>query len=139
MRFISQIWLLVAMAIVLTQGCRDFGNTPSGPGSTGGGVSFSSTIQDTLIARCALPVCHGQGSSQSGFTMGSVSWNEIRNGQGNHGPVVVPGDASSSNLFLKTTLNPPFGTRMPNDGPPFLSLEAQTAFRDWINQGALDN
>jgi hypothetical protein len=134
-----KLTVYLALCILFSFGCRDFGDTPTGSGGPGVGVSFSASIQDTLIARCALPVCHGQGSSQNGFTMGNVSWNEIRNGSGNHGPILVPGDASNSNLFMKTTLNPPFGARMPADGPPYLSLEAQAAIRDWINQGALDN
>ncbi len=101
-------------------------------------VSFANNVRDILTTRCATSGCHGLGSSQGGFTMGNVTWSEIRNGAGNHGAVLVAGNAASSNLFLKTTSNPPFGARMPADGTT-LSTADQTAIRDWINQGALDN
>jgi len=127
--------IIMGIIMLMALACADQGDPPTGSGNM---VSFSGEVQDTLMARCALSGCHGLGSMQSGFTMGNVTWNEIRNGSGNHGPVIVPGDASSSNLFMKTTLNPPFGSRMPNDGT-ILSLQAQIVIRDWINQGALDN
>ncbi len=101
-------------------------------------VSFATNVKDILTTRCAVSGCHGGGSSQGGFNMGSVTWSEIRNGTGNHGAVLVAGNASASNLFLKITSNPPFGARMPDDGTT-LSTADQNAIRDWINQGALDN
>ncbi len=101
-------------------------------------VSFLNNVKDILSIRCATSGCHGLGSSQSNFTMGNVTWAEIRNGAGNNGPVLVAGNASASNLYLKTTANPPFGNRMPNGGTP-LSTADQNAIRDWINQGALNN
>ena len=101
-------------------------------------VSFANNVSDILTARCATSGCHGLGSSQGGFTMGNVTGSEIRNGTGNHGAVLVAGDASASNLFLKTTANPPFGARMPDDGTTLSTLD-QNTIRDWIDQGALDN
>jgi hypothetical protein len=129
----SGILVLIGLA------CADYGEAPMGPGGGNTVVTFSGMVQDTLMARCAKSGCHGAGSSEGGFTMGSVSWSEIRNGAGFHGNVLTAGNANASNLFLKTTGQPPFGSRMPFDGPPFLSLEAQTAIRDWIDQGAPDN
>ena len=132
----SAIAIAALSFIIIALGCADYGDPPT---NSSGTVSFAADIQDTLAVQCAKSGCHGIDSSQGGFTMGNVTWSEIRNGSGNHGLVVIPGNASASNLFLKTTASPPFGTRMPNDGPPYLSIQAQTAIRDWINQGALDN
>ena len=101
-------------------------------------VSFSSGVGPTLVSTCAVVACHGSGSMQGGMSMGGASWGEITSATGFNGPIVVAGDASSSNLYLKTTSNPPFGSRMPFGGTP-LSTAQQTAIRDWINQGALNN
>ncbi len=131
--FLSGFTILMALA------CADYGDSPIGPGGGVNTVSFAADIRDTLAVRCANPSCHGGTPPTGGFSITTASWNEIRNGSGDHGAVLIPGDASTSNLHLKTTSNPPFGFRMPMDGPPFLSLEAQTAIRDWIDQGALDN
>lgn len=120
--------------------CADYGVPPTGPGGGGGGIdsiSFAADIRDTLLVRCAA-VCHSSTFHLGGVNMGSVTWAEIRAVSGDSGGlVIVPGNSSASNLYLKTTATPPFGFRMPNDGI-YLSLETQTAIRDWIDQGALD-
>jgi len=101
-------------------------------------VSFTSDVRPTLVNSCAVINCHGSGITQSGLNMGGVSSSEIRNASGWNGPIVVAGNASSTNLYLKTTSSPPFGNRMPF-GADTLSSAQQIAIRDWINQGALDN
>src|SRR5574341_623399 len=111
-----------ALISLMAVACADYGAPPTSPLNTPPVISFAGEVRDTFVVRCAKSGCHGPGSSQGGFTMGNVTWSEITNGFGNHGAVLVPGDALASNIFLKTTASPPFGFRMPNDGPPFLSL-----------------
>jgi len=138
-KYISAVFF-GGFTILMALACADYGNAPIGPG--GGGidsVSFAADIRGTLIASCAKVDCHGSGIIQGGLLLGTVSWNEIINASGNHGQIIVVGNAAGSNLFTKITASAPFGSRMPQDGPPFLSLEAQTAIRNWIDQGALDN
>ncbi len=102
-------------------------------------VSYGTAVRPILVASCAVVNCHGSGTIQSGLNMGTASWTQIRAASGNVGGLVVrPGNASISNLYLKTTLNWPFGSRMPLTGG-FLSTSQQNAIRDWINQGALNN
>lgn len=101
-------------------------------------VSFAVDVQPILAGRCAIGGCHGTGSSSGGLTMGSASWTEIRNASGLHGAIVVAGNSSASNLYLKTTNQPPFGAQMPAVGT-LLSLSQQQILRDWIDQGALNN
>lgn len=102
-------------------------------------VSYAADIQPILSSRCAIPVCHGAGWSSGGYTMGGgAPYTTVRNAVGLHGPIIVAGNASTSNLYLKTTIIPPFLTRMPFGGP-FLSDAEQALIRDWINQGAMDN
>lgn len=101
-------------------------------------VSYSTDVQPILTnAGCnAAGSCHGSGAS--GLTLTNLSYLQVRNASGDAGPIVVAGDASSSNLYLKTTSSPPFGGRMPQGGP-FLTTDQQNKIRDWINEGALDN
>ncbi|MCH7946322.1 MAG: putative Ig domain-containing protein [candidate division Zixibacteria bacterium] len=102
-------------------------------------VSYGSDVRPILVASCAISACHGSAPIQSGLNMGTATWTQIRAASGNVGGlVVVAGNASSSNLYLKTTTNPPFNARMPLTGG-FLSTTQQNLIRDWINQGALDN
>jgi hypothetical protein len=39
----------------------------------------------------------------------------------------------------KLESTPPFGSRMPLDGPPYLEDAEVLLIRDWIAEGALDN
>jgi len=131
-----------AMIMLMALACADYGDAPTGPWLAGppvDTVSFAAEIRDTLVVRC---VCHSAafaGSAGGGMSMGSYSWNDVRNAIGPNGPIIIPKDGGSSNMYLKTTSTPPFGARMPQDGLPFLSLETQDVIREWINQGALDN
>ena len=131
---------VIGLLFIMSYGCSDSGVTPTSPKSAPAfdTVSFATEIRDTIVARCGLINCHGGGVIRGGLNMGTVSWSEIRNASGLHGPIINPGSASTSNLYLKTTDSPPFLVRMPNGGP-FLSDETQSKIRDWINQGALDN
>ncbi len=53
--------------------------------------------------------------------------------------IVVPGAPCSSALYQKLLAGPPFGARMPLDGPPYLSATELNLFHDWIAEGAQDN
>lgn len=106
---------------------------------TGCQVSYASDVQPIIDNWCAVPGCHGSGSSSGGFSMGAgAPYSTVRNAVGFNGAIIVAGDAASSNLYLKTTPTPPFGGRMPSGGP-FLSTEQQDLIRYWIDQGANDN
>jgi hypothetical protein len=137
-------FLLAIAAALIAAGCSDNGDDSSPTGGGGGGGSaptaeFSAFVQPLISNRCAVPGCHGAGSNSGGYSFGSnPSHSTVVNASGDHGAIVVPGDASSSNLYLKTTSSPPFGSRMPFGGP-FLSTDEQNALRDWINAGAPDN
>jgi hypothetical protein len=55
------------------------------------------------------------------------------------GKIVVPGDPCQSVLLTKVTPAPPFGGRMPSDGPPYFTPAEQALLSDWIAEGAHDN
>lgn len=65
------------------------------------------------------------------------SYETLRQGGITSGPdIVVPGQPCRSILFLKTGPSPPFGSRMPFDGPPVLDAIRRAKLADWIAEGA---
>lgn len=63
----------------------------------------------------------------------------LREGGDNTGTnVIIPGNACDSLILQKLSEDPPFGVRMPRDGP-YLSVETRTLISDWIVEGARDN
>lgn len=81
--------------------------------------------------------CHGT-SATSGFNV--TSYEALRRGgQVSNERVVVPGAPCDSVLLQKLSPAPPFGARMPYNGPPFFSSADRTVLRDWIAEGALNN
>jgi hypothetical protein len=53
--------------------------------------------------------------------------------------IIEPGAACGSVLIQKLGPAPPFGARMPLDGPPYLSIADLQVISDWIVEGARDN
>jgi hypothetical protein len=50
--------------------------------------------------------------------------------------IVVGGHPCDSILLQKLGTSPPFGARMPLDGPPYLDTAAMRTVADWIAEGA---
>ena len=78
------------------------------------------------------------GIELGGFNMGSLR--SLKQGGRNSGArVVEPGDPCASILYQKISDTPPFGSRMPLDGSPYLAPEEIQLIHDWIAEGANDN
>jgi hypothetical protein len=110
-------------------------------------VSFQADVLDAIFRGggggpgCA---CHDPTQAAPiGIEIGGLSladYASLRAGGVNSGAgVVVPGDACGSAIVMKVGDGPPFGSRMPFNGPPFLSAADQQVIRDWIVEGALEN
>lgn len=101
-------------------------------------VSFAAQIRPiTAKSPGGCLGCHGS-STTSGFNMGS--YEALRRGGLNSGTrIVVPGDPCGSILLQKLGFAPPFGARMPYNGPPYFTAEEITLVKDWIAEGAHDN
>lgn len=116
------------------QGC----NADSDPNRA---VSFSTDLVSGVFVRGKCLTCHtggGQGVQQSGFNIGSYA--QLRAGGQHSGTmIVVDGEPCSSIIVLKIDTSPPFGRRMPYNGPPYLSTADIQLVRDWIAEGAHDN
>lgn len=100
-------------------------------------VSFARDIRPLLSKSPGGCSCHSSNAT-SGFNLGS--YDSLRRGGQNSGTrVIVPGKPCDSVLAQKLGLAPPFGARMPYNGPPYYSAAELTLVRDWIAEGALDN
>jgi len=108
-------------------------------------VSFASDIRP-LISRgmggcgCHLPTGAGQGPATQLIGLDLGSYASLREGGVNSGTqVIVAGSPCSSILYQKVDDAPPFGSRMPLNGPPYLTDDELRLVHDWIAQGARDN
>lgn len=117
--------------------CTDEDSDPSTP------VSFLTDIQAGLFERpdLACTVCHTPGGATpiglrtSGLNLSSYA-SLLRGGDDSGADIVVPGRPCESVLFQKVSPAPPFGARMPLDGPPFLGERELQLVADWIAEGA---
>ena len=113
-------------------------NTDSDPSMF---VSYSADLVSGVFVRGKCLSCHtggGEGAQQSGFIM--ASYDTLRAGGQHSGTnIVVDSAPCSSIIVLKIDTTPPFGKRMPYNGPPYLSAHDIQLVRDWIAEGARDN
>jgi hypothetical protein len=113
-------------------------NTDSDPTAP---VSYSADLVSGVFVRAKCLSCHsggGEGSQQSGFNMASYA--TLRSGGRHSGTnIVIDFTPCSSILVQKIDTDPPFGRRMPYNGPPYLSTTDIQLVRDWIAEGASDN
>jgi mono/diheme cytochrome c family protein len=103
-------------------------------------VSYQADIQPIFSERCKT--CHTPGGAAPiglQFTGLDLSSHQTVLAGAIAGPVVVPGQPCASVLLGKVSPGPPFGSRMPLNGPPFLSDRQLQLIHDWIAEGALDN
>jgi hypothetical protein len=120
-------------------GCQyaaEFGETPTGSGST-----FSGHVQPILDARCATGGCHGELAPAAGLdlTAGHARDNLLLPSQQNPDvPRVTPGNPTNSYLITKLTGNGIAGSQMPL-GATALSADEIEVIRTWISSGAPDD
>lgn len=101
-------------------------------------VSFATQVRP-LLGRSpgGCTGCHGT-SATSGFSV--TSYEALRRGgQVSNEHIIVAGAPCASVLYQKLSPAPPFGARMPYNGPPFFSPDDRRLLRDWIAEGALNN
>lgn len=108
-------------------------------------VSFSRDIQPLILRPSGGCVpCHDPSRENNiGVTVGGLALSDydllraggVRSGAG----IVTPGRPCDSVLYQKVSAGPPFGSRMPLNGPPFLPANELALIHDWIAEGAEDN
>lgn len=108
-------------------------------------VRFSADLLPILhreVAGC-YP-CHDPSEDDAvGFRNGGLDLSTYatarRGGFNSSQTIIVPGAPCSSMLYLKVSPGPPFGSRMPFDGPPYLTGLELRLVHDWIAEGAKEN
>ena len=114
-------------------------NTDSAPSTP---VSFARDVQPILARICST--CHYPGGENAiGLQLGGLdlsSYDTLKQG-GAHssGVLVQPTLPCESILYQKVSPGPPFGSRMPLNGPPVLSSDELGVIHDWIAEGAKKN
>ncbi len=142
------------LALLLTGGACDLEpdvGPPSqarcvdGDSDPDGRVSFALDVMPIFArdvvgcARCHDPGRAGAvGAQLSGLDLSSYDA-ALEGGARSTATLVVPGEPCDSVLYQKLLPGPPFGGRMPLDGPPYLSNRELQLIHDWIAEGALDN
>lgn len=110
-------------------------NTDSDPAVA---VSFALNVRPLMTRSpggCAS--CH-LGRVTSGLDLSS--YESMRRGGVNSGPrAIVSSEPCSSILLQKIGRTPPFGSRMPFNGPPYFTAAELLLVRDWIAEGAANN
>ncbi len=96
-------------------------------------------VTGVLVGHCDR--CHTPtGATPIGISIGGLDFSSAsslrRGGVQSGTQIVVPGDPCASILVQKIGAAPPFGARMPLDGPPFLSASQIQVISDWIAEGA---
>lgn len=146
----KRLALLALLALLPTAGCElepDVGppiatrcsNADSDPDSD---IDFARDILPIMVREQAgcVPCHRGIENGVSVMKTSGLdlsSYQTLRQGGLNSGTdVVIPGEPCSSILYLKVSPGPPFGSRMPYDGPPFLSELELRFIHDWIAEGA---
>ncbi len=124
----------------LRAACED---VDSDPATT---VSYQRDIVAGIFARDDLDCirCHtAGGESPIGLLVGGLdlgSYDGLRRGGAQSGAdVVIPGAPCDSALYRKVVPGPPFGARMPLNGPLYLSPADVQIIVDWIAEGAHDD
>ena len=88
---------------------------------------------------CHLPSSRrSSGIDATGFDVSTYT-SFTRGGDSSRDTAIVPGDPCESLVVQKVSSAPPSGSRMPSDGPPYLSPKEIALLSDWIAEGALDN
>jgi hypothetical protein len=140
--------LALALAGCLDRVAPDVGSIAHAPCSNddsdpGRAVGFETDIRAEIFqggeyhcVHCHTPT----GTTPLGVEVGGLDLSTyatlIAGARGN--PVVVAGQPCASLLVQKLGDAPPFGGRMPLDGPPFLEDEDLQVVADWIAEGAHD-
>lgn len=124
----------------LVTGCDNADSDPATP------VQFSIDIVQRIFARDQLgcAYCHAPdaeipiGFQQSQLDVSSYE-SLRRGGLISRTGIIVPGRPCDSILLQKISEAPPYGQRMPFNGPPYLVAEEIQLVHDWIAEGARNN
>jgi hypothetical protein len=133
---------LLLLVLAAAAGCGKV-KSPTEPAAAGSGpaLTFSQIQAQIFTPSCAKSGCHVPGVATGGMVLAAgQSYGQIvgRPSQENPGLArVQPGDPERSYLLKKIRGDADIsGSRMPQDGPPFLSAGEIEGIAAWIRAGA---
>jgi hypothetical protein len=141
---------LVLAGLSLAGGCG--GSSPGGSSASGSAATFTQIYAAIfpLGTHAQCNYCHDRpaneisngmldmGHTQADVYTAVVGTSSMSAKCGPTNKLVVPGDSSTSLLFLKLQDAPPCGDRMPQGASP-LTAESLEMVRSWIDAGAMNN
>jgi len=105
---------------------------PSEEATSTGAPSYAVDVQPIFAQYCFA--CHSGEGARKGVRLDSYEY--VLAG-GTSRPVIIPGDPSGSELLKRITSDSV--SRMPLNGPPFLTHQEIQIITSWIAAGAPDN
>lgn len=100
-------------------------------------VSFSGDVRPLMVRSPGGCSCH-LSRVTSAFDL--TTYAAMRRGGLYSGTrIIIAGMPCDSILLQKLGRTPPFGSRMPFNGPPYFTAQEEQLVHDWIAEGALDN
>ncbi len=131
---IGTVLLFLVGLMIGVFGCgraiKDLGLVFDNPASAGRlSPSFNADILPILADRCAIAECHVVDGPHD---IDLRTYETLRAG-GEHGPIVIAGDARESEMVEEIAEG-----KMPPEGPPLEAAHIQLII-DWINEGAKNN
>jgi hypothetical protein len=137
---------LLALLALVAAACGGSARSPTEPGSVppGSALSFSQIQGQIFTPSCAKAGCHAASSGAGGMVLAAgVSYAQIVGRPAPEDPqldLVKPGDPNDSYLVRKIRGDPDItGSRMPLDGPPYLTPQQIAGIEGWIQAGAPNN
>mgnify|MGYP002630734119 CR=1 FL=1 len=133
-RAVVSMWLAVMLAIVVA--LLLLIAVGASPLAAAEKISFKDDIHPIIQTRCLA--CHkpgGEGYDKSGLDL--RTYEGLMKGT-KHGPIVIPGEAFTSNLNVLIEGRADKGIRMPHGKRKLTSCD-KDLFRRWVNQGAANN
>jgi hypothetical protein len=137
---------LAASLPLLAGACGGAVRSPTEPTNVppGAALSFSQIQGEIFTPTCAKAGCHAASSGAGGMVLAAgVSYAQIVGRKAPENPqldLVKPGNPDASYLVKKIRGDPDIsGSRMPQDGPPFLTPQQIAGIEGWIQAGAPNN
>jgi hypothetical protein len=132
---------VLAVAVLVACGKVKSPTEPAMPAGTGPALTFAQVQAEIFTPSCAKSGCHVTGVAAGGMVLeAGRSYGQTVGKPSQESPLfprIQPGDPERSYLFKKVRGDSDIsGSRMPQDGPPFLSAVELDGLAAWIRAGA---